>query len=80
VSDRWKLPMRKGSAGRRCPCIFDTQQECDIFSCTGDEQTAMATPTESVQEQHKAWLARMTTVLGEFCANSKGIAWMLELM
>jgi hypothetical protein len=40
----------------------------------------MATPTESVQEQHKAWLERMTTVLGEFCANSKSIAWMLELM
>jgi hypothetical protein len=40
----------------------------------------MATPTESVQEQHTAWLERMTTVLGEFCANSKSIAWMLELM
>ena len=39
-----------------------------------------ATPTQDFRKEVKAWDSRMATLQGEFVANSKSIAWMLELM
>ena len=57
---------------------------CEISYCTGGTPTATATEAtigKNIQESEtETWDTRMTTLEGEFVANSKFIVWLLKLM